>query len=338
MKPKLSFVQAKGFGGNPKLGEYSFGVGSYPYLDILRNDKKQMCYMENANVKVIDMKHKSSSSLAPMQFACKNDMISSDGIYWSGYHADGYDRENGAYSPSNDAFYAGYVIHHLYKDWYNVNALANPDGSPMELVMRVHYGQNYENAFWDGEQMTFGDGADIFYPLVSLGVGSHEISHGFTEQHSNLDYYGQSGGMNESFSDMAAQAAEFYSVGRSSWMIGSEITKEDSGYEALRYMDVPSRDGESIDSADQYSSDLDVHYSSGVFNRLFYLIATTPNWDVKKSFDVMVKANMDYWTPSSTYQEAGCGVISAAKDLNYAVEDVKIALNKVAIDYTSCDL
>src|SRR3990167_6929230 len=136
---------------------------------------------------------------------------------------------------------------------------------------------------------------------------------------------------------MAAQAAEFYSVGRSSWMIGSEITKEDSGYEALRYMDVPSRDGESIDSADQYSSDLDVHYSSGVFNRLFYLIATTPNWDVKKSFDVMVKANMDYWTPSSTYQEAGCGVISAAKDLNYAVEDVKIALNKVAIDYTSCD-
>ena len=334
----LSPAKAKGFGGNHKMGEYTFGAGTYPYLDITRNDAKQLCYMQNSNVKVIDMKHKTLTALSPMQFACPDAARTFDGIYMTGYKADGYDRANGGFSPSNDALYAGYVINHLYKDWYGVNALSKSDGSLMELVMRVHYGQDYENAFWDGEQMTFGDGESIFYPLVSLGVGSHEISHGFTEQHSNLTYYGQSGGLNESFSDMAAQAAEFYSVAQNSWMIGAEITKEDSGYEALRYMDVPSRDGTSIDSADQYYSGLDVHYSSGVFNRLFYLIATTPNWGVRKAFDVMVKANMDYWTPSSSFKEAGCGVLSATKDLSYSLDDVKKALQLVKVNIKSCSL
>src|SRR3990167_10869225 len=334
----LSPAKAKGFGGNPKLGQYAYGAGGYPYLEVMRNDTLKTCYMKNDTARVIDMKHKSASSPDPMKFSCFDQDMSDDGSYWTGYKGDGYDRDNGAYSPSNDALYAGFVINHLYKDWYGVNALSKSDGSPMELVLRVHYGQSYENAFWDGEQMTFGDGPSMFYPLVSLGVGSHEISHGFTEQHSNLNYYSQSGGMNEAFSDMAAQAAEFYSVGQSSWMIGSEIIKEDSGYETLRYMDVPSRDGESIDSADQYYSGLDVHYSSGVYNRLYYLIATTSGWTPKKSFDVMVKANMDYWTPYSTFKEGACGVISAAQDLNYSVDDVKAALSKVVINYKSCSL
>lgn len=334
----LRTAKAKGFGGNRKMGQYTFGEGTYPYLDITRNDKKQLCYMQNSTVKVIDMKHRSLAVSAPMQFSCKTAPKTPDGIYWTGYKADGYDRQNGAFSPSNDALYAGYVINHLYKDWYNVNALSKHDGSLMELVMRVHYGEHYENAFWDGEQMTFGDGEGTFYPLVSLGVGAHEISHGFTEQHANLMYDDQSGGLNESFSDMAAQAAEFYSVGQNSWMIGSEIVKEDSGYEALRYMDLPSRDGASIDTADQYYYGLDVHYSSGVFNRLFYLIATSKDWGVRKAFDVMVKANMDYWTPTSSFEEAGCGVISAAKDLNYSIADVKKALQLVKVNFESCSL
>ncbi len=59
--------------------------------------------------------------------------------------------------------------------------------------------------------MTFGDGASYFYPLVSLDVSAHEVSHGFIEQNSNLIYSGQSGGINEAFSDMAGEAAEFYS-------------------------------------------------------------------------------------------------------------------------------
>jgi pseudolysin len=254
-----------------------------------------------------------------------------------GYNGDGYDKINGAYSPTNDAMYAGYVIKHMYHDWYQIEALTNRDGSPMQLVMRVHYGDGYENAYWDGEQMTFGDGESMLYPLVSLGVGAHEISHGFTEQHSNLEYYGQSGGMNESFSDMAAQAAEFYSLGKTTWMIGSEIMKEESGYEALRYMDLPSKDGESIDTATEYNSGLDVHYSSGVYNHLYYLIANQPGWDARKAFDVMVKANMDYWTPYVSFDEGGCGVLSAAKDLGYNMDDIKRSLDLVAIKYSACE-
>ncbi|RAP35306.1 zinc protease [Legionella quinlivanii] len=334
IKTGRAAVKGKGFGGNSKVGEVSYGR-DLPLLEITRSKLLNKCYMENKEVRVVDMEHSYYSTNKPMSFSCKKDDGDED-IFWTGYKADGYDRDNGAYSPTNDALYAGYVIKHMYHDWYGVEALKKRDGSPMQLVMRVHYGQGYENAYWDGKQMTFGDGDTFMYPLVSLGVGSHEVSHGFTEQHSGLEYYGQSGGMNESFSDMAAMAAEYYSVGKSSWMIGAEIMKEDSGWETLRYMDVPSKDGMSIDSADEYDSSLDVHFSSGVYNRLYYTLSNQAGWDPKKAFDVMVKANMDYWTPYETFDEGGCGMISAAKDLGYSIEDIKKSLGVVAINYNSC--
>ncbi|CAM4428361.1 MAG: Zinc metalloproteinase [Legionella sp.] len=333
VKTAKSVAKGFGFGGNHKAGEYKYDGGAFPYLELTRDDSAAACFMENTEVKVIDMLHKYSSKTKAMKFDCP---ANDSGIYMTGYKADGYDRDNGAASPTNDALYAGYVIKHMYHDWYGVEALTKSDGSPMQLVMRVHYGQGYENAYWDGRQMTFGDGDTMMYPLVSLGVGGHEISHGFTEQHSNLEYYGQSGGMNEAFSDMAAQAAEYYSVGKNTWSIGGEIMKEDSGYDALRYMDVPSRDGSSIDSADEYYGGLDVHYSSGVYNRLFYLLSTTQGWNARLAFDVMVKANMDYWIPYSTFDEGACGVINAASDLGYSVDDVKVALKTVAINYSRC--
>lgn len=332
---KTEKVPAKGsgFGGNRKMGYYQFGT-DLPYLELTRDVSAETCFMENQYVKVIDMGHKYSSRYLAMKFSCPTN---DSNIYSTGYKGDGYDKDNGAASPTNDALYAGYVIRHMYADWYNVNALSDSEGDPMQLVMRVHYGDDYENAYWDGDQMTFGCGDTMMYPLVSLGVGAHEISHGFTEQHSNLEYYGQSGGMNESFSDMAAQAAEYYSSeGTSnSWQIGGEIMKESSGYDALRYMDKPSRDGESIDTADDYFSGLDVHYSSGVYNHLFYILANKPNWNTRMAFDVMVKANMDYWTPYTTFDEGACGVLSAAKDLGFSLNDVKRSLKKVAIDCTS---
>jgi len=140
--------------------------------------------------------------------------------------------------------------------------------------------------------------------------------------------------MNESFSDMASQAAEFYAHGESSWSIGSDIMKEG----VVRYMDEPSRDGRSINSADQYVEEMDVHQSSGVYNRMFYVLAHLPQWDVKQAFEVMVKANMDYWTPYTNFNEGGCGVINAAQDLGLSADDVKHALIQVAIDGSNCDI
>ena len=76
---------------------------------------------------------------------------------------------------------------------------------------RVHYGQNYVNAFWDGEKMTYGDGdGNRFGPLTSLDVAGHEMSHGVTENSANLTYSGESGGLNEATSDIFGTMVEFY--------------------------------------------------------------------------------------------------------------------------------
>src|SRR3990167_2399396 len=177
--------------------------------------------------------------------------------------------------------------------------------------------------------MYFGDGVKLFYPLTSLGVGAHELSHGFTSQHANLTYEKQSGGLNESYSDMAAQAAEYYSTGKNSWQIGPEIV---IGEGALRYMDDPTKDGHSIDNVRQYNDSLNVHYTSGVFNKLFYLIATSSGWNTRKAFDVMVKANMDYWTSKTTFKMAACDVVSATKDYGYPVLAVNQAIKQIGIN------
>lgn len=333
-------VFGMGAGGNERVGEYAYSgqSGDFPLLEISRDEDSAKCFMETDLVKVIDMDNDYYSDNKAMKFDCEQE--AAENTYRTGYDADGYDNINGAYSPSNDAMFVGQVIHHMYKDWYNVDALENRDGSTMQVVMRVHYGSRYENAFWDGKQMTYGDGGSMMHPLVSMGVGAHEISHGFTQQHSNLAYYAQSGGMNESFSDMAAMAAISYSHDEKqapSFKIGDMIMKKSSGYDALRYMDKPSRDGSSIDSAIDYREGLDVHYSSGVFNRMFYLIANSDDWNTRKAFDVMVKANSDYWTPYEKFQSGACGVLKSTMDYKYSMDAVESAIREVGLDPEQCE-
>ncbi len=325
-------VQGGGFGGNLKMGELVYdGLQKDLAALSMERSKGGLCTLQNNDVQVYDF-----NTEQLMSFKCKA-VNPKHNEYWD---AD-FDKVNGGYSPANDALSAGIVIKNMYQDWYGIPVLKNRDGSDMMLEMVVHE-REYDNAYWDGHRMTFGDGADIFYPLTSLGVGAHEISHGFTQQHSNLEYFEQSGGMNEAFSDMAAQAAELYSYGKNSWQIGPEIFKAPN--EALRYMDQPSKDchgsnpGDwcSIDDESEYYNGLDVHFSSGVYNHFFYALGTTQGWDAKKAFDVMVHANAHYWTPYETFDSGACGVISAAKDLGYSVDDVKSAFDVVKVDYSAC--
>lgn len=327
----LQTANGGGFGGNPKMGQLIYD-GLQGHLPILNIDRfESWCALFNVNVNVVDVRKND----VPMQFGCKMPDPTHNYVFWDG----NFDEANGGYSPGNDALYAGQVIKEMYQGWYGIPVLTDANGNPMQLLMRVH--ADMENAYWDGSSMTFGDGYETFYPLVSLGVASHEISHGFTEQHSNLVYRYQSGGLNEAFSDMAAQAAEFYSNGTSSWMIGAEITKGDW---ALRYMDQPSKDcnGDkpghncSIDNLRQYRPWMDVHYTSGIFNKAFYLIATTPGWDTKKAFDVMVAANRFYWIPNTTFRKAACGVLQATADSGYPVNEVRSAFKGVGIPTSDC--
>ena len=322
-------VMASGYGGNPKMGYYQYGK-QLPLLQISRDHFAETCYMENKLVRVVDVGFQYDTYSKPMSFECLSKNMDEKGFYWTGYSGDGFDFINEAFSPSNDAMYIGGVIQALYHDWYHVDALST-NKKPMQLIMRVHYGKQYENAFWDGRMMTFGDGRNMLYPLVALDVGAHEVSHGFTEQHSGLEYYDQSGGMNESFSDMAGKVAEYYVQGYNNWSIGASIMKNN---QVLRYLDNPSLDGRSIENINQYVKGMDVHYLSGVYNRLFYLLSTQAGWNPRIAFNVMLKANMDYWTPTSTFAEGACGVLFATKDLNLNVSDVLSALEQVGLGNT----
>lgn len=321
-----------GFGGNKKMGKlvYDGLSGDLDKLSVTYNPDNKLCSLMNNDVTVIN-----KENLKVITFSCTATDPNHNNVYWDANQ----DAVNGGFSPANDALYVGAVIKKLYKDWYNLDVLTKPDGSPMMLKMLIHDYQ--DNAYWDGAKMVFGDGVDMFYPLTSLGVGAHEISHGFTSQHSNLFYKYQSGGMNESYSDMAAQAAEYYAYGKSSWQIGSEILK---GTGSLRYMDKPSKDcnGDkpgrqcSIDDASQFKRGLDVHFSSGVYNRLFYTLATSEGWDTRKAFDVMVQANQHYWTSTTNFAQGACGILSATKDLGYETDAVLAALDVVKINHDDC--
>jgi pseudolysin len=335
---KTKEVDGGGYGGNKKMGKLVYdGMKEHlNKLTVTREDTKKNCKLQNSEVIVM---HEKTGMV--ISYPCTASDPEHNNVYWSG----DMDHVNDGYSPSNDALFGGHVIQHMYQDWYKVPALVDKKGKALKLNMVVH--SNMDNAYWDGRKMVFGDGIDMFYPLTSLGVAAHEISHGFTEQHSNLVYSEQSGGMNEAFSDMAAQAAEVYAygLGKNSWQIGPEIIKAPD--QALRYMDKPSKDcgannkpGDdcSIDDASQYQPYIDVHYTSGVYNRFYYTLANSQGWDARKAFDVMVQANQHYWTANSDFKAGACGVLQAANDLKRDLAVVKAAFDVVKVDYSDCKI
>jgi Zn-dependent metalloprotease len=153
-----------------------------------------------------------------------------------------------------------------------IDALGN------SATSRVHYGRGYANAFWSEECfcISYGDGDGRAYgPMVNLDITGHEISHGVTNRTAALLYSGESGALNEATSDIFGTMVEFYAnnaTDRPDYTIGEEVLISGGG-KALRYMFKPSLDGA---SADCWSSDVgrrDVHFSSGVANHFFYLLA-----------------------------------------------------------------
>lgn len=305
-----NYINGSGAGGNEKTGKYIYGED---YRPLIIDQVGSNCLLDSPNVVTYDLNHKRFGEKLH-KFPCSEN---------------NYKEINGAYAPINDAHYFGNVVYDMYKEWYKSKPLN------FKLKMRVHYGNNYQNAFWDGRQMTFGDGAKRFYPLISLDVVSHEVSHGFTEQNSDLIYRGQSGGINEAFSDMAGETAEYYmnmhkpEGERIDWLVGGSITKEEEG---LRYFEDPTKDGKSIGHADDYYSGLNVHYSSGVYNKAFYLLSNTNNWDIRKAFETFVLANQLYWGRYTDFDEGACGVYKAASDLEYSTEDIVNAFKEVGVN------
>lgn len=174
-------------------------------------------------------------------------------------------------SAAVDAHYGAAKTWDYYKNVLGRTGIRN-DG--VAAYSRVHYSSNYDNAFWSDSCfcMTYGDGSS-FKPLVSLDVAGHEMTHGVTSNTAGLTYSGESGGLNESTSDVFGTMVEFYSNTASDpgdYYIGEEISKTGT---PLRRMDDPDSDGSSANCWYSGVGNLDVHYSSGVGNHLFYLLS-----------------------------------------------------------------
>ncbi|MDQ0910714.1 Zn-dependent metalloprotease [Streptomyces canus] len=238
-----------------------------------------------------------------------------------------------------DAQYGTDVTWDYYKKVHGRNGIG---GDGKGSYNRVHYGNNYNNAFWDDSCfcMTYGDGDGTqLGPLVSLDVAGHEMSHGVTSKTAALTYSGESGGLNEATSDIFGTLVEFY-AGNSSdtgdYLIGEKIVRSGFGRDALRYMDKPSKDGSSADSWSSSVGNLDVHYSSGVANHFAYLLAegsgaktvngvsynsptsngsTVTGIGRDKLGAIWYRALTVYMTSSTNYAGARTATLNAAKDL-----------------------
>ncbi|MET8923204.1 M4 family metallopeptidase [Streptomyces sp. NPDC004623] len=236
-----------------------------------------------------------------------------------------------------DAHYGAATTWDFYKNELGRDGIA---GDGKAAYSRVHFGTGYVNAFWDDSCfcMTYGDGADDKSALTAIDVAGHEMSHGLTAATANLDYSGESGGLNEATSDIFGTSVEFFADNTTDpgdYLIGEKIDINGDGT-PLRYMDKPSKDGGSADYWDAGVGDLDVHYSSGVANHFFYLLAEgsgaktiggvdydSPTADSstvtgigrQKAYQIWYKALSVYMTSSTDYAGARDATEKAATDL-----------------------
>jgi Zn-dependent metalloprotease len=218
------------------------------------------------------------------------------------------------------------------------------DGHNTATYIAAHVNTAYDNAYYSDtcKCMFIGDGAS-FNSLGAIDVIGHEMGHGVTAATSNLTYSGESGGLNESSSDINGEMVEAYAraggtgssipASGNDWGMGKEISKNGT---PLRYMFKPSKDGSSPDAWSSTLKRLDVHYSSGPNNRMFYFLAQGSNatktsdfyskYLVKspaamtgigsdKAYRIWFKAATTKFTASTNYADARNKVMQAAQEL-----------------------
>ncbi|MFC5380604.1 M4 family metallopeptidase [Aquipuribacter nitratireducens] len=205
------------------------------------------------------------------------------------------------------------------------------DNRALDLVLNVHFDVEFNNAFWDGDEMTFGDGDGVIFSgfARSLDVVAHELAHGVTQFTSGLVYQGESGALNEHFSDVFGAAITQWHTGESpseaDWLIGDEIMGPDLYGEALRSMAHPGTaydnpvlgtDPQPAHYTDRYTGSGDnggVHINSGIPNRAFYLAATELG-DTFEATRIWYHA-LQALPPDATFAQAAEQVATSARIL-----------------------
>ncbi len=267
-------------------------------------------------------------------------------------------------SAAVDAHYGAAKTFDYFKNIHGRNGIF---GNGLGVPSRVHYGNAYVNAFWDGSQMTYGDGAGNLKPLTSIDVAGHEMSHGVTQALAGLVYSGESGGLNESTSDIFGNMVEFNAGNANDpgdYLVGEKIDIFGNG-KPLRYMHDPIQDTRSPNCWSANTQNLDPHYSSGVANHFYFLLAegsaatqfgtsTTCNGSTLtgigrlKAQKIWYRALDLYFTSTTKYVDAANNdaryyTLRAAQDLYGAcsieyrtVQKAWSAVNVAGVDPTAC--
>jgi vibriolysin len=236
--------------------------------------------------------------------------------------------------------YAGNV-YDFYKNVFNRDSYDNAGAT---IISSVHYSTSYNNAFWNGSQMVYGDGDGTqFAPLSkALDVDAHELTHAVTERTANLTYSNESGALNEATSDILGNSCEAYSKNggtpnANTWMVGEDITTPSTPGDALRYMNNPTADGYSKDYyPERITGTADnggVHGNSGIANLAYYLmvmggthprskttvnvtaLSATSSTSLDMAQRIWYRALTVYFTSSTNFQAARTATVQAATDL-----------------------
>ncbi|MFD2923977.1 M4 family metallopeptidase [Halobacillus naozhouensis] len=248
-----------------------------------------------------------------------------------------------------DAHYNSEEVYEYYLEEHDRNSL---DDEGMAIKSSIHFGQNYNNAFWNGQQMTYGDGDGDFFISLSAGldVAAHEMTHGVTTHSAGLKYRFQSGALNEAFSDIFGAL-----VDEEDWEIGEDIMGEEakeSGRTSLRSLSNPSKysvgpelvpygngEGKYPSHMDEYYDlplELDnggVHINSSIINHAAYLTGEQIGKD--KLGQIYYRALTVYLTPTSDFSHARQALIQSAIDIygegSEEVQATESGLNQVGI-------
>ena len=197
------------------------------------------------------------------------------------------------------------------------------DNLGSDVVTSIHFGNNFNNAFWYGSQMTFGDGDGVNWGPFgnALDIVAHEFTHGVTENEANLIYLNQSGALNESYSDIFGAM-----VDRDDWLIGEDAKTPDIFGDAARSLEDPTLFGHPDNMGSYLCTTLDgggVHTNSSIPNKVAYLISeggthygvTVVGIGKVKMEQISYRALSQYLTPSSDFLDAKIQTLQATADL-----------------------
>ncbi|MED1305230.1 bacillolysin [[Bacillus thuringiensis] serovar konkukian] len=249
-------------------------------------------------------------------------------------------------APAVDAHYYAGKTYDFYKSKFGRDSYDNAGAS---IKSSVHYGTDYNNAFWNGQQMVYGDGdGQTFLPLSgAIDIVGHELTHAVTESTSALMYQDEPGALNEAISDIFGILIRFYDNRNPDYEIGEGVYQPGTPGSALRSMDHPENQGNPDHYSKRYIGDDDnggVHTNSSIINKAAYLLAeggnhydvTVPGIGRDKMGAIYYRANTVYFTQSTTFSQARAGLEQAASDL-YGAESAEVDAVKKSFDAVGID-